>query len=76
MEGINVSIYVNKELLEKTKIIVKDLGYRSFSEFVSDLMSQAVIAYDVSVKLKKMSAPQAKESVLKSIIAKIISESK
>lgn len=64
-------IWIEDELIVKAHNLAKDLGYRSFSEFVRDLIREAVEVAEIA-KLRPAKRMLLRQSITGKILAKIL----
>lgn len=71
--GVYRGVYLDEEIYEKTKEIARRLGYRSFNEFLNDLLKHFVVQYEVHLKLKELEEREKlKEGAARSILDRLL----
>lgn len=53
-EKVVQSFSVSEEVLHRAKAVAKELGYRSFSQFVEDLLREVITGYETMKKLEEL----------------------
>ena len=64
------SIWIDEELLYRAAKVAEELGYKSFSGFVSDVLEDLVATYEI-VKHMKVSRQARRKLVKSSLLAKL-----
>ncbi len=64
------SIWVDEDLLYSAAVMAEELGYSSLSEFVRDLIAEAVGTYEI-VKHMKVSKHSKRKLVKSGLLAKL-----